>query len=539
MYFFLFRHAFSGPVRPDRSPFGGLENVTDSLAFVGPLLLWGAITLAWVMPGSGPAIPFTRSEVQFLFPAPLSRRQLLDYKLLRGQIGPLVGTAAMTLVLRPSTAIKGWMFFAGMWLVLAVMRMHFLGVALRRQSLAEHGAQGIRRHWVPVAIVGGAALVMFGTVALDWPRLSLMETRGEVFDELKALASAGPARWILWPFGALAQLPLAASAIAFAQALPIVALILLLNYFWVVRGDVAFEEASAAQAERLADAQARQSVVQRDVRRQPFRLGLRGSVEIALLWKNLILCGRFASWVVVARFVPVLILVALMIARGSSRGVSETVTVMCLGIAGMMVLIGPQSLRSDLRQDLAHFQLLKTWPVRGAALLRGELLAPAVVLTIGTWLLILTALIFTWPAAGLAGVPPPLRPHRLALAAGAALVAPAFIVAQLILHNGIAVLFPAWVAIGASRSRGIDAMGQRLLMMAGVVLVLLVAVLPAALIATPVVLAIETMVGDHSLAIVAAALVIAGVIFVESWFATARLGRVFERTDATDLEPTE
>ncbi len=539
LYIFFFRHAFGGSSSRAPTPFGGVEHANDALAFIGPLLLWLIVTMAWVMPGTGPAIPFTRSEVQFLFAAPLSRRQLLNYKLLRGQVGPLLGTAVTTVFLRPSSAAKGWMFFGGMWMVLAVLRMHLLGVALRRQSLGQHGAQGARRHWLPMAIVGGAALVILGTIALDWPRLSAMATRNEVFDELRSLFSTGLPRWILWPFSAIARLPLAASPEAFLQALPVVVVILALNYFWVVRGDVAFEEASAAHAEQKAEEGKKDATVSRDVRRTPFPLSLSGRPEIALLWKNLILCGRFATWRIFARFVPVLVVASVVIARGSSSGLAEVVLFVSLTSAAMIVLIGPQSLRSDLRHDLVHFQLLKSWPVPGSVLLRGELLAPAVVLTATTWLLIFTAAIFTWPAAGSLVVPPDLRHHRVAIAFACALVAPALIVAQLVLHNGIAVLFPAWVAVGTTRARGIDAMGQRLLMMAGVGLVLAIAVIPAGLLATPVVLAIELSTGHHGLAVIAAATIITAVILGESWLALGQLGRAFERTDATDLEPAE
>ena len=538
-YVFVFRHAVGGSRTAGPSPFGGLENATDAIAFIGPLILWLVVTIAWVLPGSGPAIPFTRSEVQFLFVGPISRRQLLNYKLLRGQLGPLLGTAVTTVLLRPSSSANAWMFFAGMWMVLGVLRLHLVGVALRRQSLAQHGAQAARRHWLPVSIVAAAGLVIVGTVVLDWPRLSVLTTRGEVFDALNGLLSHGAVRWVLWPFTAMARLPLAGSPTAFLQALPAALGILALNYFWVARGDVAFEEASAAHAEQQASEQKTNSAVRRDVRRTPFALGLSGRPEIALLWKNLILCGRFASWRVFVRFVPVLVVFAIAVARGSSSGVAETVLFVSLMTTLMVILIGPQSLRSDLRQDLAHFQLLKSWPVRGADLIRGELLAPAVVLTAATWMLILTAVIFTWPEAGALVLPPDLRPHRFAIAVAAALVSPALIVAQLVLHNGIAVLFPAWVAIGTTRARGIDAMGQRLLMMAGVALVLLVSVVPAALLAAPVVLAIEAFLGHHGLAILAAAIVMTSVILAESWFALGWLGRAFERTDATDLEPSE
>ena len=57
-----------------------------------------------------------------------------------------------------------------------------------------------------------------------------------------------------------------------------------------------------------------------------------------------------------------------------------------LPFAAIAVLLGPQMLRNDLRQDLARLPLLKTWPVSGAALIRGEVLAPTVVATSFAWL---------------------------------------------------------------------------------------------------------------------------------------------------------
>ena len=72
---------------------------------------------------------------------------------------------------------------------------------------------------------------------------------------------------------------------------------------------------------------------------------------------------------------------------------------------------------------------------------------------------------------------------RVSIAAAAAIVAPAIVLSQTVVLNGIAVLFPAWSTLGSSRARGIDAMGQRLVMLAGILLTLLLSLLPGAIVA--------------------------------------------------------
>ena len=53
--------------------------------------------------------------------------------------------------------------------------------------------------------------------------------------------------------------------------------------------------------------------------------------------------------------------------------------------------------------------------------------------------------------------------------------------AQFTIHNGVALLFPAWVPLGNQRPRGLDAMGQRLIMLGGTWLLLVVMALPGAI----------------------------------------------------------
>ena len=59
------------------------------------------------------------------------------------------------------------------------------------------------------------------------------------------------------------------------------------------------------------------------------------------------------------------------------------------------------------------------------------------------------------------------------------LVVPGLITVQLLVQNAIAVIFPAWTDTSTGRARGIDAMGQRIMMVTGSAVALVVALLPA------------------------------------------------------------
>src|SRR6185436_1177987 len=114
----------------------------------------------------------TRPEVQFLFTAPLTRRQLLHYKLLRSQLGLLFGSAIATIFLRPGTFFSGWTFFVGVWLLLSIVRLYGIGVALSRQSLAGHGRSGLAHQWLPLLILFGAIVGLAIPLIHAWPALA-------------------------------------------------------------------------------------------------------------------------------------------------------------------------------------------------------------------------------------------------------------------------------------------------------------------------------------------------------------------------------
>ena len=50
------------------------------------------------------------------------------------------------------------------------------------------------------------------------------------------------------------------------------------------------------------------------------------------------------------------------------------------------------------------------------------------------------------------------------------IVLAAILLAQLVIQNGTVILFPGWIPTGPTRPRGIEAMGQQMLMFAGTIL---------------------------------------------------------------------
>src|SRR5439155_15157334 len=128
------------------------------------------------------------------------------------------------------------------------------------------------------------------TVARDWAHLVSLQSPREVFHEVEVLMSTGAAGLVLWPFRAMARVPLAQTAAQFWAALPAALLITAANYVWVVNADASFEEASAENAEKAVAQLAARSAPAPRVRAgaspTPFTLSLAGRPEMAILWKN-------------------------------------------------------------------------------------------------------------------------------------------------------------------------------------------------------------------------------------------------------------
>ena len=531
--YLIFLRPSSRSAAPDIG--GGLAQFpADAMQAAMSVVLFIAVAAAWLVPTKRGAIDFTRSEVQFLFTAPVTRRQLIHYKLLRGQLAALFSSLIFTLLMRPGDGLTALRVMLGLWITLGLVNLHLMGVGLSRASLIEHGASGRRRFGIPALIVAGAAGTLLWVVATNWTALEALDSGREVFRELVRLATTGVAGVILWPFRSAVALTLASSPGQFGWAFGVVAVLFVLNYIWVVRSDTAFEEASAEMAEkRVRDPLRAQPKVGKRPK-TPFRLAPGGRIETAILWKNLILVSRYVSVATFLRLLPLVIIFGITFSQSGRAGLAEMMGFFALTLIVMLVLMGPMLARNDLRQDLSNLAVLKTWPVSGRTLLRGEGLAPTVLLSVVVLILIVAAASLLTPTLMKAGVS---WSDQLAYIVSAILVAPALILGQVVLQNAIAVLLPAWAGLGSSRSRGIDAMGQRILLTFGTFVGLLIGLIPAALIAGGIGVTLYAI--TDRVMILIPALASAVVVLAECWVATELLGLVLDRTDVSAIEAEE
>jgi hypothetical protein len=234
-----------------------------------------------------------------------------------------------------------------------------------------------------------------------------------------------------------------------------------------------------------------------------------------------------------ARTVIILVLLTIVAASaGRANGLAALLGAFSFAGTAFTIVLAPQVLRIDLRQDLRHLELLKTWPIKASAVVRGELLWPGVVITAAAWMMLAAAtyLSGTMLSRVSAG-------WRLGGGAALAILAPSLVFSQLTIHNAVALIFPAWVPLGNQRPRGLDAMGQRLIMLGGTWLLLIISMLPGAIVAAIVWFVLERFIGPAAL--VPAALVCSLIVAVEVLLATEAIGPAYERLDILAVERSE
>ena len=539
LYAYFFRYLFRG--------FGGRPGMNLAVSsehrllfeLVGALVLSIIVLLAWVIPHERAALTFTEAEVAFLFPAPVTRRALIHFKLLRSQLGIFFTSFVFTLLSRRFGG-SAWIHALGWWLILSTLNLHFLGSSFARTMLLDHGISNRLRR----LLVFGLAVAMAGAVWV-WARRTLPEPGSAdtanldaIMDYAQRVLTAGPALYLLYPFRLVVRPFLAPDAMAFFGALAPALLLFLLHYLWVIYSDVAFEEASVEASQKLAVRIAAmragnwQGAKKNQKARSPwFKLAATGPPATALLWKNLIGVSQVLSvrlWIVL-----IVVVVAVGVGFGSSahnQGFSMMAAILIAGALGYSLLLGPQLLRLDFRQDLPLADILKTFPLRGWQIALGEILAPVVVLAACQWLLLLVG-------AGLVFYLPGKQASLfLAIALGAAFLLPVLDLLVLLIPNAAVLLFPSWIQAGKDGPRGIEATGQRLIFAVGQFLVLLLALLPAAIAFTGVFFLMKLALG-YAAAVPFAALAATIILAVEAGFGVMLLGKLFERFDVSE-EPT-
>jgi hypothetical protein len=532
-----FYWVFVGP-RSARSAMISSPAIGSVVAAMG---LGAVVLFTWVFGSAETPFAFQLAETDFLFTAPLTRRAVIQFRLLRSQVALFASAALSVLIFsRADLATRVLIRLPALWLMYLTLQLHGGGAALVRASLTEQGLTGIRRRILTLAVI---AAVLGG---LWWglrdaipPFLATVRVDPEAAAaQLAQTLHRGILGVVLWPLFAVTGPLVATSLGEFALRLPTALAVAAVHYVWVVSSTLSFEEAAVEHANKVArriEALRRGRTEAPRVRRGGtvplFPLGARGAPAAAIVWKNA--TGAVREFRLRSVLLILVCVVAMGVAVGSGGDMrADVVALFALLFAGLIVLFGPLTLRYDLRRDLEMLDVLKSAPLRGHAVVGAEVLGPALVLS--------AAAILGWTAAFVASLASasslPATGDRLALLFAACVGTPPVVTALLLMQNAAALLFPAWSAIGPERATGFEATGQRILSFVGTAIGLLVAVLPAAIVGAGAAVAVRSLGASPAWAITAWSAVGAPVLAAECYLGVRLLGPVLEKLEPAGVK---
>jgi NADH:ubiquinone oxidoreductase subunit 6 (subunit J) len=520
---------------------GGVVNALGDVIAVGGLAV--LLLLTWIFGSAETPFTFQLAETDFLFPAPLTRRQVIQFRLLRTQVPLLISAAFSVLIFsRARFGAQVPLRIVGLWLVYLTLQLHAAGAALVRGSLSQQGVTGLRRRLVTLgaiaALLGGLWLGV--RASLPGVLAAWSEDSGAGAAELVRALHHGVLGVVLWPLFALKGPLLAATPLQFAQRLPAALLVAAAHYVWVVRSTLSFEEAAVEHAGKVArrlEARRRGRDVPvggpRGAPRALVPLAASGLPAAAIVWKNA--TGALREF----RLRTLVLLVILIVAMGSvlggkergAGGAANLIAVLALALSGVALLFGPLALRYDLRRDLELLDVLKTYPVRGFELVAAEVLGPMLLLSAVTAFGVCLAFVASLASHSHL----PSLGDRVAMLIGALALIPAVLMVLLLVQNAAALLFPAWTAIGPERATGFEATGQRILSFVGTAFALLVAVLPAALVGGVAAIGARALGVGPAWTAAVWAVVGAAVLGAESYLGIRLLGPVWEKLEPAGL----
>src|SRR5258706_15786410 len=122
-YVYFLRYAFG--FRTGRT--GTFVTVENAAFFecAGALVLFTLVLLGWFVPRERAALSFSEAEGAFLFPAPVSRRNLIHFKILRSQAAIFFGSLVLTLLTSRLGGLA-WSRGLGWWIILSFLNLHLI-----------------------------------------------------------------------------------------------------------------------------------------------------------------------------------------------------------------------------------------------------------------------------------------------------------------------------------------------------------------------------------------------------------------------------
>ena len=353
----------------------------------GPLTVLGLCLLNLVTSAGERAVTFGPAEVDFLFPGPFTRRQLLAYKLIKTGLFAVPSALLFGVVAgRYGGAFLGRAI--AVWLIFQFVQLVAMVSALVQSTVGEYAFTRTRR-WVVAGVLALAAAALTPSV---WRERTARPV------ELAAHLQASPVgRVLLAPFGVFPRAltaprlfpnGLAWDALGAAMIAGLVAVVFLLDANYLETAAVASGKRHARVARMRAAGLAGTASQKSANLRLPMLPWLGGAGPVA--WRQLTTVARTSRGLLV-------ILAVVAVAAGgavSGAGRSPEALGRLIGLSVWVNLFLTSLLKFDFRGDLDQIDNLRALPLHPAAVAAAEVVAPTLILSAVQWLLLLAIAVF-------------------------------------------------------------------------------------------------------------------------------------------------
>lgn len=333
--------------------------------FLNPALFFALWVFTVVGSSYKSPIAFSMSEVDFLFPGPYTRRQLLIYKLLASVVGTLGFAVLMCL------------FLPGAWWPAALLGVWVLGIFLQWSAVLT----ALAVEWLGTrfrTLLWAAAVVLLVAAVASLQQAGVFAAGLGFRERLAALESSWAARVVLAPFVVFGRLIAARTAAGLGEWLAAALTMIVAVAAAILKLDANFLEASLTASRR------RYEVLERMKRTGGLpTIGARSTPRFSLpafprmwgagpiAWRQMLQMLRGSGrllFVAPALIAPVAMLVIIANQRDQapSTGIVIMITLLISFFISAIMPLG-------LRTDLDHVDAIKSLPIKPAAIVWGSI----------------------------------------------------------------------------------------------------------------------------------------------------------------------
>jgi hypothetical protein len=349
------------------------------------------------------AIYFSPSDVDFLFPGPFSRRQILLYKIL----GNVTAAFYIAIIMPTSLArwIRSWPAAAvGFFLAFLAVNSITMCAQLVAQSVSERAFTRARKMLL-YGLIAAAAVAMGQAASRGLEgRLPGMSGWQET---LSGVRHSAVAEIVLAPFAVFARIIAAERLIPDALGWVTLGTIMIAGvYALAIRLDANYLETSVRVSQQIQERRSRamrggmmaaysQRAVQSSRLPQPPWLGGVGP----LVWRQVVQALRGGRGAMLLAVIAVLAIggPVVFVARHSNT-LPTLLPHIVIGVAAYAAILISAQAPLGFRGDYEQMELLKSLPIRPLAMACGETIAAAMILVLLEWLAFAATALFA-PAA--------------------------------------------------------------------------------------------------------------------------------------------